>query len=113
MRATAGPNTRRRHKKVLKLTKGYRGQRHNVFRRAKNAMMRAGIHSYRDRRLKKRDFRSLWHIRINAALRALGTNYSTFINKLFKADIVLNRKMLADLAMNHPEVFKHVVESVK
>jgi large subunit ribosomal protein L20 len=109
MRSTPGPVTRRRHKKVIKLAKGYRGLRNHLFRQAKNAVMKA----YRDRRLKKRTFRALWNVRINAGCRALGINYSLFMNKLFKNKIVLNRKMLADLAFNHPTVFESVVNAVK
>lgn len=113
MRSTSGPNTRNRHKKIIRLAKGYRGLRKNVFTRSKNAVMKAGTNAYRDRRRKKREFRNLWSIRINAACRAIGTNYSLFMNGLFKNKVVLNRKMLSEIAISHPEVFKNIVESVK
>lgn len=110
MRSTSGPVTRRRHKKIVRLAKGYRGLRNHLFRAAKNAVMKAGIHAYRDRRRKKRDFRSLWNVRINAACRSLGTTYSRFIAALFKNKVVINRKMLADLALNNPAIFKSIVD---
>ena len=113
MRSTAGPVTRRRHKKIMSLAKGYRGLRKNVFGTAKNAVMKAGLHAYRDRKNKKRTFRNLWNVRINAACRAIGTTYSVFINNLFKNKVVLNRKMLSEIALHNPEVFENIVESCK
>ncbi|HEC21201.1 MAG TPA: 50S ribosomal protein L20 [Candidatus Peregrinibacteria bacterium] len=112
-RVKGGVTSRRRHKKILKLAKGYGSLRSSVYRLAKQAVMKAGMNAYRDRRRKKRDFRRLWNIRINAAVRMRGLNYSTFVDKLFKNKVVINRKILADLAMNEPGVFDKVVDSVK
>ena len=112
-RAKGGFKTRRRHKKIIKMTKGYWGQRKNVFRRAKETIERALVYAYRDRKQKKRDFRRLWQIRINAAARLNGLNYSKFIGGLKKAGIELDRKVLANLAMNEPEVFSKLVEVAK
>lgn len=105
--------SRTRRKKVLKQTKGYFGRRKNVFTVAKNALEKGLVYAYRDRRQKKRNFRALWIQRINAGTRIHGLSYSEFMGKLKKKDISLNRKVLADLAMNHPDAFKAVVESVK
>jgi large subunit ribosomal protein L20 len=104
---------RARRKKVLKQAKGYFGRRKNVWTVAKNAVEKAMLYSYRDRRAKKRNFRSLWITRINAGARQHGMSYSQFMGKLKANDIELNRKVLADLAMNHPEAFKAVVDKVK
>jgi large subunit ribosomal protein L20 len=112
-RAKGGFKTRRRHKKLLKLAKGYWGQRKNVFRRAKETVERALVYAYRDRKQKKRDFRRLWQIRINAAARLNGLNYSKFMGGLKKAGIELDRKVLANLAINEPEVFSKLVEIAK
>ena len=108
-----GVTARARHKKILDQAKGYRGRRGNVYRIAKEAVMKAGQYAYRDRRNKKRDFRALWIVRINAACRTAGISYSRFISGLKKAGINLNRKVLADLAMNEPESFKNLVAQVK
>lgn len=105
--------SRRRRKKILKAAKGYFGARRNVYTVAKNAVERAMVYAYRDRKNKKRAFRRLWIARINAATRAEGLSYSRFIHLLDQKDIRLNRKVLADLAMNHPETFKAVVDSVR
>ena len=105
--------SRRRKKKVLKQTKGYFGRRKNVYSVAKNAMEKALLYSYRDRRKKKGDFRSLWIQRINAAAREYDLSYSEFMGKIKNKGIILNRKVLADLAMNHPGAFKAVVNKVK
>jgi large subunit ribosomal protein L20 len=105
--------SRARRKKVLKQTKGYFGRRKNVYTVAKNALEKGLVYAYRDRRQKKRNFRSLWIQRINAGAREHGMSYSEFMGKLNAKDIQLNRKVLADLAMNHPEAFKAVVDSVK
>lgn len=102
-----------RRKKVLKQAKGYFGRRKNVITVAKNAVDKAFSYSYRDRRNKKRTFRALWITRINAALREEDISYSQFIGKLKENNIDLNRKVLADLAMNNPEAFKAVVQKVK
>ncbi|MBO8144189.1 MAG: 50S ribosomal protein L20 [Thermodesulfobacterium sp.] len=112
-RTKGGFKTRRRHKKLIKLAKGYWGQRKNVFRRAKETVERALVYAYRDRRQKKRDFRRLWQIRINAAARLNGLNYSKFMGGLKKAGIELDRKVLANLAINEPEVFAKLVEIAK
>jgi large subunit ribosomal protein L20 len=104
---------RRKRKKLLKLTKGYFGARKNVYTVAKNTWEKGQSYAYRDRRNKKREFRKLWIQRINAAVRQYGLSYSQFIGKLNSKDIQINRKVLADLAMNNPEAFKAVVESVQ
>jgi large subunit ribosomal protein L20 len=97
----------------MKLAKGYFGRRKNVWTVAKNAVEKGLVYAYRDRKQKKREFRGLWIQRINAGVRAHGLSYSEFIGKLKKSGIDLNRKVLADLAMNHPDAFKAVVEKVK
>lgn len=112
-RATNNPATRAKRKKVLKLAKGYFGRRKNVHTVAKNAVEKGLAYSYRDRKNKKRSFRALWIQRINAAARENGMSYSVFMSKIHEKDVNLNRKVLADLAMNHPESFKAVLESVK
>jgi large subunit ribosomal protein L20 len=103
---------RARRKKIMKAAKGYFGRRKNVWTVAKNAVEKAMLYSYRDRKVKKRDFRSLWIQRINAGVREHGMSYSQFMGKLSKANISLNRKVLADLAMNHPAAFKAVIDKV-
>ena len=105
--------SRRRRKKILKQAKGYFGRRKNVFTVAKNAVEKALSYSYRDRKTKKRTFRRLWITRINAAVREEGLSYSQFMSRLHKNNISLNRKVLADLAMNQPEAFKELVNQVK
>ena len=105
--------SRARRKKVLKLAKGYFGRRKNVWTVAKNAVEKALLYAYRDRRNKKRNFRALWITRINAGARLHGMSYSQFMGALKKHQIELNRKVLADLAMNQPEAFKALVEKVK
>ena len=112
-RVKRGVTAHRRHKKVLKQAKGYYGARSRVFRVAKQAVTKAGQYAYRDRKVKKRVFRALWIQRINAAARLHGLSYSQFMGKLKNNGIELNRKVLADLAMNNPEAFKAVVEKVK
>jgi large subunit ribosomal protein L20 len=105
--------SRARRKKVLDQTKGYWGRRKNVYTVAKNALEKGLQYAYRDRRKKKIEFRALWIQRINAAVREHGMSYSEFIGKVNQKGIELNRKALADLAMNHPEAFKAVVKSLK
>lgn len=105
--------SRARRKKVLKLAKGYFGRRKNVWTVAKNAVEKGLQYAYRDRKTKKRNFRSLWIARINAAVREEGMSYSQFMHKLNEKEIKLNRKVLADLAMNNPEAFKKIVAEVK
>jgi len=112
-RVKRGNVARKRHKKVLKLAKGYRAGHSKLFRTANQQVMKALRHSYRDRRRRKRDFRSLWISRINAAARQNGISYSQLTGKLRKADIQLNRKMLAQLAVTDPEAFAKVVETAK
>ena len=110
MRVKRGIARHRRHKKIRALAKGYRGMRSSTFVKANEAVIRAGQNSYRDRRLKKRDFRSLWIIRLNAALRSQGITYSRFINALKAKNIGLNRKTLSELAIHEPEAFQAVVK---
>ena len=112
-RSTNSVASRKRRKKVLKQTKGYFGRRKNVYTVAKNANDKALQYAYRDRRKKKANFRALWIQRINAAVREYDMSYSEFMGKLSKAGIDLNRKVLADLAMNHPKAFEAIVNKVK
>ena len=105
--------SRKRRKKILKAARGYFGARSKVYTVAKNAVEKAGNYAYRDRKVKKRSFRRLWITRINAGVKQEGMSYSRFINLLTQKDVGLNRKVLADLAMNHPEAFKAVVSHVK
>jgi len=105
--------SRERRRKILKLAKGYWGRRKNVWTVAKNAVEKGLVYAYRDRKQKKRDFRALWIQRINAAARLHGMSYSQFIGKLNKSGVELNRKVLADLAMNDPQAFKAVVDTLK
>lgn len=105
--------TRKRRNKVLKLAKGYYGSKSKLFRTAKQAVMKSGQYAYVGRKQKKRDFRRLWITRISAAAKANGMNYSTFINGLKKADINLNRKMLAELAISDPAAFTALADKVK
>lgn len=105
--------SRARRKKVLKLAKGFFGRKKNVWTVAKNAVEKGLVYAYRDRKQKKREFRAIWIQRINAGVRPHGLSYSAFIGKLKKSGIDLNRKVLADLAMNHPETFDAVVKKVK
>ncbi|MFC1687901.1 50S ribosomal protein L20 [Patescibacteria group bacterium] len=110
MRVKRGTLRAVKRKRLLKKTKGYKWGRKNLTKLAKVAVLKAGVHAYRDRKNKKRNFRRLWNIQINAAARANDTKYSTLINLLKKEKIDLNRKMLADLAENNPKVFTAVVE---
>lgn len=112
-RSTNSVASRQRRKKVMKQTKGQFGRRKNVWAVAKNAFERGLQYAYRDRKNKKRNFRGLWIQRINAGARLYGMSYSVFMGKLHKKNIDLNRKVLADLAMNHPEAFKAIVNEVK
>ncbi|PHQ60762.1 MAG: 50S ribosomal protein L20 [Maribacter sp.] len=105
--------SRARRKKVMKQAKGYFGRRKNVWTVAKNAVEKAMLYAYRDRRTKKRNFRALWITRINAGARLHGMSYSQFMGKVKSNNIELNRKVLADLAMNHPDTFKAVVDRIK
>ena len=112
-RTKTGPTRRRRHKTELKQATGYWGGRHRFFGRAKETLMRAGNYAWRDRRVKKRDFRRLWIARINAAARQRGLTYSQLAGGLRKADVALDRKVLAHLAVEEPQAFDAVVERVK
>lgn len=112
-RVKRGVTARARHKKVIAQAKGFRGRRNNVFRIAKQAVMRAGQYAYRDRRNKKRVFRALWITRINAAVREHGMTYSVFINGLKRAAIGLDRKVLADLAVTDKAAFAAIVKQVR
>ncbi|HEY5761858.1 MAG TPA: 50S ribosomal protein L20 [Rhodocyclaceae bacterium] len=112
-RVKRGVTARARHKKILKLAKGYRGRRNNVYRVAKQAVMKAGQYAYRDRRQRKRQFRTLWIARINAAARELGMTYSVFMNGLKKANIEVDRKVLADLAVFDKAAFAQIATQAK
>ncbi len=105
--------SRRRRKKIIKKTKGYFGRRKNVWTVAKNAYEKGLQYAYRDRRTKKRNFRALWVVRINAAVREHGMTYSQFMGKLSASNIQLNRKVLADLAVHNPEAFQAIVKKIK
>ncbi len=112
-RVKRGTTHVKRRKRLLKTTKGYHWGRKKKIRLAKPAQLKAGVYAYRDRRTKKREFRKLWQIKINAAVRQEGLTYSKFIDLLKKNKIELDRKILADLAENHPKIFKAVVKEVK
>ena len=112
-RVKRGVTAHARHKKVLDQAKGYRGRRKNVYRIAKEAVMKAGLYAYRDRRVKKREFRALWIARINAAAREAGLTYSTFMNGLKKAAIDVDRKVLADLAVFERPAFEQLAAQAK
>ncbi|HZU14776.1 MAG TPA: 50S ribosomal protein L20 [Chloroflexota bacterium] len=112
-RVKGGPQTRRRHKKILKLAAGHRGVRHRTFRAANESVTHALAHAYRDRRNRKRDMRALWITRINAAARQHGLSYSQFMHLLQEKNVGLDRKMLADLAVREPAVFDQIVSDVK
>ncbi|MBT4633105.1 50S ribosomal protein L20 [bacterium] len=113
VRVKRGLMTRKRHKNILKATKGYRLLNSRVFSRAKNAWMKAGTNAFIGRKRKKREFRKLWTVRINIAARENGMTYSKFINALYKKKVVLNRKVLSNLAISNPTVFSNVVNFVK
>ena len=112
-RVKRGVTAKARHKKVLNQAKGFRGRRNAVYRIAKEAVMKAGEYAYRDRRVKKREFRGLWIARINAAVRELGMTYSVFMNGLKKASIDIDRKVLADLAVHDKTAFSKIAEQAK
>ena len=113
MRIRRGNVCRNRHKKILKLAKGFKGARSRIFKVANIAVMKALKYAYRDRRVTKRNMRRLWIVRINAAVREQGMSYSRFVNACKKANIQVNRKMLADLAVNDKEAFALIVETAK
>lgn len=112
-RTTRGLSAHRRHKRILTQTKGFRGRRSNVFRVAKQALLKAEQYAYRDRRNRKRQMRSLWIVRVNAAARASGLTYRTFMHGLTKCGIEVNRKVLADMALHNPTGFTQLAEQVK
>ncbi len=112
-RVTRGNKKLLRRKKILDQAKGFWGAKRKNYRSAKESVQRAMVYAYRDRRNRKRDFRTLWNVRINAAVREFGMSYSLFINNLKKANILLNRKMLANLAASDPETFRAIVEKAK
>ncbi len=109
-RVTLSPTRRKRHKRILREAKGYRGGRSRLYRTAKEAVMRARAYAYRDRRARKREFRALWITRIGAACRMRGISYNAFIHGLQQASVQLNRKMLAEIAVSDPEAFDRLVE---
>ncbi|KXK12529.1 MAG: 50S ribosomal protein L20 [Chloroflexi bacterium OLB14] len=113
MRVKGGPQGHLRHKKILKITKGQRGSKHLLFKRANEAMLKSLWYATRDRRVRKRDLRKLWIARINAAARLNGTTYSRLVSAMKKANIELNRKMLADIAVKNPQAFAAVVAQTK
>ncbi|MEN6390993.1 MAG: 50S ribosomal protein L20 [Syntrophomonas sp.] len=112
-RVKRGVTAHQRHKKILKLAKGYRGSKHKLFRVAKEQVMKSGQYAYMHRRIKKRDFRKLWIARINAAARNNGTTYSRMVHGLKEAGVDINRKVLADLAVNDPQGFTKLAELAK
>lgn len=112
-RVKGGTTRIKKRKKVLKMTKGYKWGRKKLTKLAKTAINKAGQHAYADRKKKKRDFRALWQIRINNAVRELGMNYSTFMAGLKKEKIEIDRKVLSELAVNNPDIFKKIVEEIK
>ncbi len=113
MRVKTGFTRRRRHKKILKLAKGYYQRRHSTYKNAEESVRRALAYAYRGRKVRKREFRRLWITRINAAVREYGLSYSKFMNLLRENNIELNRKVLSELAIREPDSFKKLVESVK
>ena len=113
MRVKGGPQGHLRHKRVLKITKGQRGAKHRLFKRANEAMLKSLWYATRDRRVRKRDLRKLWIARINAAARLNGTTYSKLVAALKKANIELNRKMLSDMAIRDPQTFAAVIAKTK
>jgi len=112
-RVKGGVTAHARHKKVIKAAAGYYGRRKNTFRTANAAVEKAGVYAYRDRKAKKRSFRALWIQRINAGVREHGLTYSRFITGLIKAEVIVDRKVMADLAMNEPEAFKGLVDKAR
>jgi len=106
-------NAKKKHKKILKLAKGFHGSRSKQYRTAKQSVMRALAHSFAGRKQTKREYRRLWIVRINAAARQNGLSYNKFMNGLKKSNMIINRKMLAELAVNNPDAFRQLVEKVK
>jgi len=112
-RVSAGVTRRRRHNKLTTATKGYRGARNNRYKTAKEALIHARAYAYRDRRNRKRDIRRLWIVRVNAACREGGMTYAQFMNTLKRQNVLLNRKMLAEIAVRHPGAFKNIMTSIQ
>ena len=112
-RVKTGYTTKRRHKKILKAAKGYFGSKHRLYKTAKEQLMHSGVYAFRDRRAKKRDFRKLWITRINAECRVNNISYSKFINGLNKAGVIINRKMLSEMAVSDKEAFANLVKLAK
>jgi large subunit ribosomal protein L20 len=112
-RVKRGVQKRRRKKKIIKQAKGYKWSRKTKYRTAKDAVKHALVYAYRDRRTKKRDFRRLWQIKINAGCKANNISYSRFIDALKKSNIIIDRKILAELAQNYPDIFKEIIDEVK
>lgn len=112
MRVKRGTVRRAKHKSIIKKAKGYQGRRKSVFKLAKQAVLKAGQYAYRDRRVKKRTFRALWIVRLNAALSEHGLKYSQFIHKLKENKVELNRKVLSDMVLNDPKAFGEIVKKV-
>ena len=112
-RVKGGMTTRRKHKKVLKLAKGYWMTRHKQIKKAKEAVLHAGQYAYAGRKDRKSEFRKLWIIRLNASVRSLGLTYSNFINLLKKKNIILDRKILAKISLEHPKIFEKIVNKIK
>ena len=112
-RVKTGYTTKQRHKKILKAAKGYFGSKHRLYKTAKEQLMHSGVYAFRDRRARKRDFRKLWITRINAECRVNDISYSRFINGLSKAGVIINRKMLAEMAVNDKEAFANLVKISK
>lgn len=113
VRVKSGIITKKKHKKILKLAKGYWMTRHKQFKKAKEAVLHAGQYAYIGRKSKKREFRTLWILRLNAALRQLGLKYNQFIHKLKGKKVILDRKILAQIAVEYPKVFEKIVEKIK
>lgn len=113
MRVKTGTTRSAKHKKIIKLAKGYQGRRKSVYKLAKQAVIKAGQYAYRDRRVKKRTFRALWIVKINAAVRQFDMSYSVFITKLSEAKIEIDRKILAQLAEKEPKAFEAIVKKIK
>lgn len=113
MRIKTGPRTKQRHKKILNLAKGFWMSRSTQIKKASEAVLHAGQYAYEGRKNRKRDFRSLWIVRINAAAKEAGMSYSQFINGLSKKKIEVDRKILAQIAVEHPQIFKKIVDHVK
>lgn len=112
-RVKRGTVSKRKHKKLLKLAKGYRGTKSRLVRTAKQAVLHAGAYAFHGRKLRKRDFRTLWITRISEAVRQEGLSYSEFMHNLKKANVVLDRKILSDIVVNDPTTFKNIVDNVK